>query len=369
MVCTALHIHGTKTRVKGAIKIVFFLFLSLALLFVSVNKSYAQAQHTGKRQGVYLGGQKGWNFLKSRKKYKHIKNKKRRKALSRKNNFSRKRTNYKRKKRFKYNKKHSAYKRNGRVRTKNSKLGKSGSLYSYNKKKARKRKGKFPKSKSQLTPKLSVYASTGLIFTGNEEKFNLNGELVNVYSNYKVSPHFTAGAHYNMNSNLAFGADIRGFRIRSNQEVGVSSNLQVNTLAISPYIKYNFVSIMNKFSPYVVVGPSFTFTQIQRGGTERTEEGVNIDTDTLAVEIVKIVFKESAIETDWTPLIGVKLGVGADFKIAKRITGFVQADLDFSSSRNSKKILEVFNKNEADYLFYGLSFGVKYQLFQNSSLY
>lgn len=358
----------TNLKIKGSTLILLLTIVFSCAGIGGFTKSQAQASTNGKRQGVYLGGQKGWNIFKSRKKYKHIKNKRRRKFLSKKNNFNRKRSSYQRRKRAKFNKRNSAYKRNGRVKVKNSKLGKTGSLYSYNKKKAKKRKGRFPKSKSQLTPKLSIYASTGLIFTGRDENFDVNGELVNLYSNHRVSLHFTVGFHYNHTNKIAFGADIRGFRIRSIEEVESSANLQVNTLTINPYFKYNFISTSSNISPYALLGPSFTFTQIIREESGRVVQGDDpLNEEDVTVE--RVVFKESEVGTDWAPLIGVRAGLGVDFKIAKRMSGFVQADMGFSSSRNSEKILEIFNNNEADYLFYGFSFGLKYNLFQNSSLY
>ena len=114
------------------------ILLFVFCVFLCVKNTSTSAQTSSNhRNGTYLGGQKGWNIFKSRKKFSHIKNKKSRKKASKKNNNYRKQSSQKRKKQQKFNKKNSHFKRNGKVNLKKTKLGKKGSLYSYNKKKSK----------------------------------------------------------------------------------------------------------------------------------------------------------------------------------------------------------------------------------------
>lgn len=344
--------------------------LIATLLFLGTYGSVQAQSNTKHRKGVYLGGQKGWNIFKSRQKYSHIKNRKSRKKLSNKNNQYRKHNAQQRKKLSNFNKKNSSHKRNGKVKLKNTKLGKSGSLYSYSKKKQKPkgRKGKFSNSKKNLNSKMTIHISSGAIMIqGNEETMS----DIDVYSNYRPSAHLTAGLMYNHTSKLSLGADVRAFSLKSRSEM----NLNLNTFVVGGYAKYNFIPSSNNISPYVAIGPTFSFTQLKQ--KESLEEGdFENSGDSEDIIISDVTVTNPSFRTPTVPLYGLKLAMGTDFKFSNKLSGFVQVDFDFSSAKNRLKLENFFDAsqyenylNENDFVFYGLSFGIRYNLFQKTSLY
>jgi hypothetical protein len=338
------------------------ILLSLCLIFAL--NGYTQHNPT-KRNGVYLGGQKGWNIFKAKKKYKHVGNKKNRKKLKKRNNNYKKSQNFKRHSMKKLNHRGKAFKRNGKVKKRKTTMGRKGTLYSYKKKKNKNRKGFYPKSKSQLNSKMTAYASSGVIMTNSNENYTANNDLINVYSNYKASPHLTVGLNYNHTSKLSFGGDARVFILKSNAE---NLGLKLNTVALGFNLKYNFISTQKPVSPYICLGPTFSFTQFKKQEL-KTQEPLPSTTTDSSVTIEGAEKIDPGFKTQIIPLYGLKIGIGVDLKISNKMSAFVQFDQDFSSARNKQQVLDYFDKNKANYIFYGVSFGVKYNLFQKTSLY
>ena len=334
------------------------LVLVVLLTIFSAQYSYGQFTVDKRRKGVY-GAKKKYVGKQSGKKNKSYKpTSKAGKAKYKKNQKRVKHRKTQKRRRNKHIKR----------RRKNNLKGRSKSLYG-NKSSKRKKKGRYPKKRSDMGSKLSLLGFTGVVLTGQGQPTNELGQLANVFTDYNPAPMLGGGFEYNHSSNLSFGANALVLALRDD-------NINVKAATITAEVKYYLGTNRSKVRPYGVVGITYSFAGINREGFDNFR---SLDNGAITVEdsketdehiLVESISKsEPTIQTALIPMLGYKLGIGADFKVNSNLSLFGEIDYQSSFARSRQEILEFFPANEGNFNFLTFKVGVKLNLLKSKSLY
>ncbi len=323
------------------------LLLFFSLLFTSQE---ANAQSSRKRYKGQYGAKKKL-FGNNAKNYKHIKNRKKRKGLQSKS------------------KKSSAQRKHVKRRRKKAWNGKSKSLYGSSKNNKSK-KGRYPKSKKDLASKASAMVFTGVVITGKGEPISEDGTVEDVFANYQPGPIFGVGLAYNYTSQISFVGKAYVYPLRQ-------ENFKMDALTVGLDVKYNFISTREPISPYISAGLTYSFASITKEGFDFTESKdstysvINLDGtyDESSILILEEVSRDPVVSTNVIPMFGYKISLGVDFKINRKMRGFVQVDYDHSFAKDSGQLKSFFPKNAADFNFISINGGIRIDLFKSKSLY
>ena len=325
--------------------IVLLLFISL--LFTS-QQGHAQSTSVKRYKGQY--GAKKKLFGNNNKKYKHIKKRKKRKQLKKRSiQYSAQRKRVKRRRKKAWN-------------------GKSKSLYSSSKNK--KRRGHYPKSKRDLSSKASAMVFTGVVITSKGEPVSEDGTVENVFANYQPGPTFGVGLAYNYTDQISFVGKAYAYPLKQ-------ENFKMQALTIGVDVKYNFVPTRESISPYFSAGLTYSFAGITKNGFDIIEAKdssysvLNPDGshDKDAILILEEESRDPVVSTNVIPMFGYKLSLGVDFKISRKMKGFVQLDYDHSFAKDSGQVKSFFPSNSADFNFISINGGIRIDLFKSKSLY
>lgn len=307
------------------------------------------AQSSAKRyKGKY--GAKKKLFGNDQQKYKHIKKRSKRKKLKKRSQQSK------------------AQKRRINSRRKKAWNGKSKSLYSSSKNK--RKKGRYPRSKRDLSSKASAMVFTGVVITSQGEPINQEGQVENVFANYRPGPTFGLGLSYNYTDQISVLGKAYAYPLRQ-------ENFKMDALTVGVDLKYNFIPTRESISPYFTAGLTYSFAGITKSGFDIVESkdssysvlDANGNTNSDFILVVEEVSREPQVSTNIVPMLGYKLALGVDFKINRKLKGFVQVDYDYTFAKENNKLKSFFPTNAADFKFISINGGIRIDLFKSKSLY
>lgn len=334
---------------KGLVRTIFIvLLLFFSLLFTS-HEANAQSTSRKRYKGHY--GAKKKLFGNNNKKYKHIKKRKKRKKLKKRSHQS------------------SAQRKRVKRRRKKTWKGKGKSLYGSSKSKKR-RKGSYPKSKKDLSSKATAMVFTGVVITSKGDPISQEGTVENVFANYRPGPTFGLGLGYNYSEKLSFIGKAYAYPLRQ-------ENFKMDAVTVGLDVKYNFIPVREKFSPYVCAGLTYSFAGITKSGFDVVEEKdsaysvINLigAYDPTSILVLEEVSRDPLVSTNVIPMFGYKLSLGVDFKINRKLKGFVQVDYDHSFAKENNQLKSFFPSNSGDFNFISINGGIRIDLFKSKSLY
>ncbi len=326
------------------------------------NKHFVDKRFKGTFSGkkINVGGsrKKKYKYLKKNKRVKKLRKNKQRKNL----NKNRKKVNKKIKKRNL-----RAYKR----RTRSSKaLRNRKSLYSTGGKKKKnrglnkRRKGRYPRSKTDLVHKVTFLAMAGISLTPPDEQINEAGQSENLFANYRPAPTPGFGVDYNYNSNFSIGGEAHFIPLGKELH-------KIRSYQLGFTMKYRFGSQYKKARPYVYAGLDYSFSNINREGYEEVfepEPDYSVQ-DPSNILVTEILYREPGVALKLIPMMGYRVGVGMTYKFKDNMDLFGQLEYNHSFARNKASILEHFPSNKADFSFMSVTFGIKFNLLKTKSLY
>lgn len=311
-----------------------------------LSSTFSFGQKKSRFKGTYKPGTQV-NGNSSGKKYKYLgkKNKKTKLQVRKRNKTAEKRRRAKIKHRKKNRKK--------------LKRGKK-SLYSSN---AKKRKKKYPKNKKALLPKVTAIVSVSPIITDKKEVLNEQGKLENLFSQSKVGPAINLGLVYNVTSNVSLGGEVTGGLFGKE-----NYNFSLTGLRLLGYYKFGD-PVRNKFLPYIRLSAEHTYFNInQESYTEQLNPTNSTDDETQA-EVTSVLLRNPEINVSRVPFIGLGVGVGASYKLNRKIDVFVMPCFTLYNTYDKERLMTFFPTIKSDFSVFRVNFGLNVNLFSSKSLF
>lgn len=229
---------------------------------------------------------------------------------------------------------------------------------------AKRRKGKYPKSKADLVHKVTFISMIGVSLTPPAEQLNEAGQSENIFSNYRPGPTPGIGVDYNYNANFSIGGEAHFIPL--GKEL-----YKIRAFQLGFTMKYRFGNQRSLLRPYVFAGLDYSFSNINRDGYE---ESFNPDPDYSVQDpsnilVTEILYREPSVALKLIPMMGYRVGIGTTYKLKSNMDLFGQVEYNHSFARNKSSILEHFPSNKADFSFLSVTLGVKFNLLKTKSLY
>lgn len=247
-------------------------------------------------------------------------------------------------------------------RKKNRKRLKKGkkSLYSSSPKK---RKKKYPKNKRALLPKVTMIASLSPIITDKKEVLNEEGKIENLFSQSKVGPALNLGVVYNVSSNVSLGGELTGGFFGKN-----NYNFSLTGLRLLGYYKFGD-PVRNKFLPYVRLSVEHSYFNIRQDSYTEQFVPTNSSDNPTQADVTSVLLRNPEIQINQVPFIGIGIGVGASYRINKKIDVFFMPSFVLYNTYEKDRLETYFPTVKSDFNVFRVNFGVNVNLFTSKSLF
>ncbi len=326
----------TLSRLWGLLVVIFLCLLA--------SPQEAKAQYnTPKKQ--YKGVLRPKTAGKRRKKYKHLRNKKSRKNIKYKSKYK------------------SRSRRASRKRVRNFKRKKS--LYSSKK---RRPKGKYARTKKDFGSKASISVYVGGTATGQEQLLGV--ENTDVSSDMEVlstevrqvQPLIGVGGEIRLLPRVLFIFDASYLMLGT-------ENVKMSSGSASVGLKFSFAHPRNAFRPYASLSVGLSSANMSWDPTvvRWYPEDNSTSGDGIPVSYFEKTYAGGSTGT--IPMLGTKIGLGADFKINNKVDFFFQVNLHYRMLSEEADFIEQYPNAKTNFSFMSGVVGVRIGLFRSKSLY
>jgi len=204
-----------------------------------------------------------------------------------------------------------------------------------------------------ILDKLGIYIGPGVaLIPGNE---NLSKYYVpqNAFGSFKPGISLQGGLLYYKSRKVAFGLNGQYFFTSKNNHV-------LHNTSVGPVLKYNFVSTYNSVSPYIIGGPQFGYTYLNRSEYTTSEKPASV-ANSKEVDIQNLDLQFGYAQFGIASL-GAMLGAGIDFRLNPRLKIYVMGSYTMQLTSSNSNLKENYPDQKSNLGFISASVGINYKL-------
>lgn len=207
--------------------------------------------------------------------------------------------------------------------------------------------------------KLSFQTYGGISLFSRNEKRNAADQPTRIFAAYKPAPTFGAGVYYRLANRLYLGE-------HATILIAKKSNHRLSALAFRTSMRYNLIN-QNKFKLYALAGINHALTTLRRDENVRT---ITPEPDAAGpgFTTTRITYREEFLKIKRMPMLGVSAGVGAAFKIHKKIDLYAEYTYNGLLAKNNKELKVEFVQNSSNFSFHTICMGIHFKLLKQKQL-
>ena len=209
----------------------------------------------------------------------------------------------------------------------------------------------------RLIEKLGFYAGPGIVFIPINQNLNSNLLARNAFGSFKPGISFNLCLLYYKSDKVSYGLNGQFF-------YAAKAHHKLYNTSVGPILKYNITSSHNKVSPFILGGPKFGYTYLNRVAYKITDiPGPSSDNQLVDVQRLDYQFGYTQFAI---PCFGAMLGAGVDIQVSKRFKMFVMASYTYQFEKNNPSLTENYPVNKTDLNFLTGSGGINYRFTKES---
>ena len=127
--------------------------------------------------------------------------------------------------------------------------------------------------------------------------------------------------------------------------------------------------VRDKILPFIGLTAEHSYFNISQESFSEELRPTNSSDDPTQADVTKVLIRQPSINVNNVPFIGFGIGVGAMYKINKRIDVFLMPSVTFYNTYDKERLESFFPKVQSDFKVFRLNFGVNINLFSSKSLF
>ncbi len=204
-----------------------------------------------------------------------------------------------------------------------------------------------------IMQKLALYVGTGLVIIPGNENMTKYFVPQNAFGSFKPGISLNFCLLYLKNRHLSYGLEGQYF-------FSSKQNHRLYNTSAGPILKFNFISTYEAVSPFVIAGPKFGYTYINRA-EYRVSEKPNLANDTKQVDIQNLNLQFGYAQFG-IPSFGLMGGAGVDFRLTKRLKLFLMGTYTYEFTKGNKLLKENYPQQQTNLGFITTTVGINYKL-------
>ena len=204
--------------------------------------------------------------------------------------------------------------------------------------------------------KISLRPFVGLAVFPNTISYNDIGAPLNLFEGFTPAPMFGISAYYKLKKRITIGAE--GNFLLTQRPLNT-----MNAAGVGLNLKFNFLNPKRRVNPYILAGLNVSFINLNR----KDQSLIFYPADTGAVisgfNAREVRQNYNQLDLTMAPMIGPVAGAGIDIRISRKISVFVQGNINTHFGTNAL-IKSVFPENQSVLQYISFRGGINIKLFR-----
>ena len=204
-----------------------------------------------------------------------------------------------------------------------------------------------------IIDKLGFYAGPGIVLIPGNENLSKYYVPQNAFGSFKPGLSLNLCLLYYKSKQVAFGLDGQYYFTSK-------SNHVLHNTSVGPVLKFNFVSTYNSVSPFIIGGPKFGYTYLNRTEYTTSEKPANVvNSKEVSIQNIDLQFGYAQFGI---ASIGAMLGAGIDFRLNPKLRLYILGSYTMQLTSNNRTLKENYPAKQANLGFITASVGINYKL-------